>query len=270
MKPLKALLCDLHGLAVASTLTLVGNPCHFLGLRASPHPPRQGLELLACFLSNGMGKQPPPLDPRSHERRLAKTHGQFGGGATLFGHGRFARRGRCSDWDDVARSRLPPDPGLGTADALAPWHLCHGNWNGPIGGWFVLGRRRTARRQCRNGSCAQQQIWGTTSPTRMFRCTRQGTMMDNAPTNVASTRSGRRMPWNGCLGIRCRTTANHVTWRPSNSILCGRLGRSLLRVTPWHQTSFVQSEHGKPCVKTVALASGDGVAPCNSCQPLKP
>ena len=123
MKPLKALLCDLHGLAVASTLTLVGF-LPFLGAWPSI-PPRQGLELLACFFQMAW-EQPPPLDPRSHERRLAKTHGQFGGGATLFGHGRFARRGRCSDWDDVARSRLPPDPGLGTADALAPWHSAMG------------------------------------------------------------------------------------------------------------------------------------------------
>ena len=128
MKPLKAPPSDLHHLAVASTLTLVAVLAISWGFapHRALHAKAWSLLPPACFLAHGVGQQPPPFDPRSHKRGLAKTHGQFGGGAALFGHGRFARRGRCSDWDDVARSRLPPDPGLGTADALAPWHSAMG------------------------------------------------------------------------------------------------------------------------------------------------
>ena len=187
MKPLKALLCDLHVLAVASTLTLVGSLA--ISLRATSSPPHQGVELLACF--SMAWEQPPPLDPRSYERRLAKTHGQFGGGAPLFGHGRFARRGRCSDWDDVARSRLLLAQDS-TADAPRAMGLCHGiertYWR-LVRVWAPP----TARLLCRNDRACSFRF-GTPLADAHVPRTHQGTMMDNAPTHVASTRSGRRMP----------------------------------------------------------------------------
>ena len=230
--------------------------------------PKPGAILPASF-QDGVGKQPPPFDPRSHKRRLAKTHGQFGGGATLFGHGRFARRGRCPERDNLARGRLPPDPRFGTVRCPRAMALCLGNWSEPIGGWFALGRRRTARHLCRNGSCVQLQIWDTTSPTRTFRCTLQGNY-DGQRTNqrgIHALWETHAVEW--MLGNSVPHTANRVTWRPSGSTQCGRLGKSLLRVTPLRQRFFAQSEHGKPCVKTVAMDSSAGGAPCNSCQPLK-
>ena len=107
------------------------------------------MELFAAILASGMGKQPPSFDPGSHKHGLAKTHGQFRGSAALLGHGRFACRGQCPDWDDVARSCLPPDPRLGTADAFALWHLAMGVGAILLAAGSCLGASR------QHGTCAR-------------------------------------------------------------------------------------------------------------------
>ena len=265
MKPLKAPPYDLHGLTVASTLTLVASLVISWGF--SPHRAlhAKAWSFLPPSLHRAWGNNPRPLiqgatkaDSRKHtDSSEAVRH--------------------YLDMDDLpvevnvltgttwreAASLLTQDSArqMPSRFGTLPWELERSYW-------------RLVRAWAPADSTAPV-------PERIMRAASDlGHYLADAhvPLHTSGNYDGQR-PTNGhprALGDACRgMDAGNSAPRHCEPCDVETLGFDPVW-TPWEilaeshalrQTSFVQSEPGNPCVKTVALASDDGGEPCNSSQP---